>query len=150
MTRSKQEDETWMEYAYEENCIESEEYTEFREEMAAQARDALRESEELNESRYRVEVTDRNTAGVLADGWEMDVDDVLPLRDTLRGCDIGDETVSVRCNTAGPRTEVSENLPRGISRAVMFELWADVKEKQELLGDMFGCVDGAMAETDGY
>lgn len=150
MTRSKPDDATWKDYAYEQNCIKSEEYTEFAEVMAEQARDALRESEVLDESRYCVEATDRNSAGVLADGWEMGVDDVLRLRDTLRECGVGDETVSVRCNTAGPKTEVSENLPRGIPRGVVFELWADVEETQELLGEMFGCVEEAMAETGGY
>lgn len=50
-----------------------------------------------------------------SDGWEMDVDEVLRLRE--RGYDVGDEAVAIACNTRGPDKEViRRDLPRGVRR----------------------------------
>lgn len=142
---SKPDDTTWEEYAYEQNCTESEEYSEFAESMAEQARDALRELEVLDESRYRVKANGRE-ASVWPEGWEMDVDDVLHLRDALRGYAVGDETVSLCCHSAGMRNEVSENLPSELTRGVTIRLWADVEETLEYI---FGALNEVAARTEG-
>ena len=79
----------------------------------------------------------------------MDIDDVLHLRDALRGYAVGDETVSLRCHSAGMRNEVSENLPSELTRGVTIRLWADVEETQETLEYIFGALDEVAARTEG-
>ena len=149
MTQSKPDGATWEEYAYEENCIESEKYSEFCESMASQARDAIREVEDLDASRYRVE-TDGTDVRVWPEGWEMEVDDVLRLRDALREYRVGDKTVSVRCHSAGPSEEVSENFPPELTRGVTIRLWADVEETRETLDHLLGALNEVAAKTEGY
>ena len=149
MKQSKPDNTTWEEYAYEENCTESKKYTEFGEAMATQTRAALRELEKFDKSRYRVE-TDGRDARVWPEGWDMDVDDVLHLRDALRDREIGDETVSIRCHSAGPSEEVSENFPPELTRGVTIRLWADVEETRETLDHLLGALNEVAAKTEGY
>lgn len=54
---------------------------------------------------------------------------------------------SIRCPSAGPKTEVSENFPDDLTRGVTIQLWADVVENQETLEFLFRWVNEAMEKT---
>lgn len=145
----KSDFETWEEYAYEPNTLTSEEYAKFAEKMAEQTREALLKSN-LYPGRYRVdERQEKRKVIVWADGWEMDVDDVLHLRNEIQTYGVGDETVAVECSPRGPEKEVVKTIPDEIPRCVQIQLRADFEETDEMLASIFTSVNEAMAHTDG-
>ena len=124
-----------------------EEYATFVDVMAEQSRQAI-QSSELDADRYRIdERRERGVVYVWSDGWEMEVEDVVRLRDVLRDCGVGDESVAVVCNSRGPNKDVHRGeLPSGVPRGVTVELWSDVKRGDETLEMIRGSLDEELVE----
>jgi len=71
--------------------------SEFASAMADETRRVIRQSDELNADEFDVS-EDSKSVDVTADGWEMDKDDTVRVRDALRAEGVGDESVDVYCD----------------------------------------------------
>lgn len=90
----KPDDKTWKDYLGTPVDPAADDYMRFCELMVEQTRQVIDEADELDADRYRVEIND-GPAIVRGDGWDMDDESAVQVRDALRGHEIGDGTVTV-------------------------------------------------------
>ena len=96
----KPEDKTWGEYvssAADDEDQMFDRYSEFASAMADETRRVIRQSDELESDELDVS-NDSKGVDVAADGWEMDKDDTIRVRDALRAEGVGDDSVGVYCD----------------------------------------------------